>query len=314
MAYTWKGLLAPFLRRTKWSGPGMVHSMCIGTYVEPFANIIQRSCYGNVWIVFSGNHLCVRATRDIEAGSEILLTSPMYYDFQHRTTQINELWGTSCSCTLCRRGPLGPTGDLRQRIFDIAINDHSVKDIATVKQLIEDVHASGFTYSSDLMRHLYAAALVAYTGHMETANALKTALAMYYLIEPNTTPPSSEDLRIATLFHLIELSQPSPENTNISPIPLQLRELLRAAHMHWVYVQVIRAEKMFGADDKMIKYERMVFATRLRWLEQNFATDMNYIFIAMDTPEERQRLVVLLNGVLRWAGILPLTEEQLLTF
>jgi hypothetical protein len=34
----------------------------------------------------------------------------------------------------------------------------------------------------------------------------------------------------------------------------------------------------------------------------------------MDTAEERQRLVVLLTALLRWAGIPTLTEEQLLAF
>ena len=41
------------------------------------------------------------------------------------------------------------TGDLRQRIIDIAVKDHGMKDIATFKKLVADMHAAGFTYGSD---------------------------------------------------------------------------------------------------------------------------------------------------------------------
>ena len=127
------------------------------------------------------------------------------------------------------------------------------------------------------MRDVYACALLAYVGGMKTADALMSRKHQ---------------------------SQPHPSTTS----------RIVAAHMHWVYAQIIRAEKQFGADNRVVEFERLKFATRLRQLEQNFETDKNYIFIAMDTAEEWQRLVVLLNALLGWAGIPTLTEEQLLAF
>lgn len=315
MSYNWKVLLIPTLtRRVHWSGPGTVAVIHVGLHVEPFISTIQRSCDGNVWFIFVGDELHARATRDIEAGSEILVTLPRSFDYEERTMHLKTLWNKSCYCKLCVDGPIGPTGELRQRIFDTIINGSGDRNATDIKSILNEMQASGFGYGADLMHYVYAATLGASVDTRQTAEALKSALTLYYLVEPNMKPLLSEEFRVCTLYHLIELSQPCEENTGLDPIPLQLREVLRALHLHWTQAQLIRGEKMLGKDNSVIRQERLTFATRLRRAEQDFETGAkNYLFLSTETEEERLRLVVLLNGVLRWAGIPPLTEEQLLT-
>jgi hypothetical protein len=103
-----------------------------------------------------------------------------------------------------------------------------MKDIATFKKLVADMHAAGFTYGSELMRDVYACALLAYVGGMKAAD---------------------------TLMSRKHQSQPHPSTTSRSA---------RAAQMHWVYAQIVRAEKQFGADNRVVQFERLTFATRLR--------------------------------------------------
>lgn len=94
-------MIPTLTRRVQWSGPGIVSVLHIGTYLEPFASIIQRSCDGNAWFIFKGNELEVRATKDIEAGSEILTTVPRSHDYEERTKLLKDLWNKTCSCKLC---------------------------------------------------------------------------------------------------------------------------------------------------------------------------------------------------------------------
>lgn len=264
--------------------------------------------------MFQGNELCVRATKQIQAGSEIYITCPNYYDYEERTTLLKKLWNKSCDCQLCLQGPLGPSGALRQRVFDTVIYKKAPYKASEIELLIKDMHVAGFNHSADLMRYAYAAALTAYVQNMQTADALKTSLILYYLIEPRTVPKTSDEFRISTLCNLIELSRPCEENIGLSALPLQLREVLLALHMHWVYSQLVLSERYFGVEDRVIQVERVTFRARLHRLMQDFEIERDYIFISMDSEEDRQRLVILLNAVLRWAGIPPLTEGELLDF
>lgn len=63
--------------------------------------------------------------------------------------------------------PVGPTGELRRRIFDTAINGTKNGNITDIKIILDEMKTSGFTYGADLMHYVYYAAL----GASETGRA-----------------------------------------------------------------------------------------------------------------------------------------------
>src|SRR4051794_28512100 len=90
-----------------------------GYFVDPFVSMINHSCDSNAWCVLDGKELHVRATKDIAAGEEITLcyATKGRNDCERRTKNLKHYWGIDCKCSLCARGLLGPTGDLRENIL-----------------------------------------------------------------------------------------------------------------------------------------------------------------------------------------------------
>jgi hypothetical protein len=294
--------------------PTLIISKDTGFYVEPFIHIIQQSCDGNARCAFSGNELHVRATKDIDAGSEITIRHPLAYDFVQRAQLLRDYWKISCTCSLCLIGPIGPTGALRQRIMELITLDRKGKAarLPDIISAIQDMDAAGFTYAADLRFHLHFSALHGYLASKQAADALKACLTIRYLVEPNMKPPVSTDNRLATLFYLICLANPAMLDPDIDTIPLQVREVLCALRMHWRRIHLRYAEECFGKYHPDVGIERRAFLTCLMGRKYGMNEDLGYPFLAIDSQDDRLKLVVLLNAVLRWAGIPQMTEEQLL--
>jgi hypothetical protein len=160
MHHTWQPLTIPMLKvRKTWNDPILVSLTTVGSCVEPFVSIVQRSCNYNAWRIFDGNELHIRATNDIVAGSEIILPYPETYDYEHRTALLKGTWNVSCECKFCVKGPIGPTDVFRERILELVDLDgeKAASRFQDIQRAIQDMQAAGFALGADLSYYLYRA-------------------------------------------------------------------------------------------------------------------------------------------------------------
>jgi hypothetical protein len=184
-----------------------------GTYIDPFVALISHSCDPNVWVVFESNRLRVRALREIPVGTEIVLSILGLggCDYEIRKSTLLSVCNINCTCTLCRQGHMGPSGELLGRLRkyeDNMVNmlDPQIDHLPDVQRAISDMQAAGFGFDARLMPALYKHAIAGQIRNLKTAAALKLCLALYYHIEPVQTPRTPLWARIDTLFVLYFVS------------------------------------------------------------------------------------------------------------
>jgi len=80
-----------------------------------------------------------------------------YSDYRLGTKQLKEYWNLDCTCSLCKKRLLGPTGGLRDKA--LAIGDmtppEADRSIQHIEQSIGEMISKGFDYWSHLMRELH---------------------------------------------------------------------------------------------------------------------------------------------------------------
>jgi hypothetical protein len=83
--------------------------------------------------------------------------------------------------------------------------------------------------------------------------------------------------------------------------------------MHWMQMQILISKRCFGKEHHVVQVQKITFENHLRFLEVDFELrNKAYLFVSLEEPEERLRVMVLLNALLKWAELPALTEEQLL--
>jgi len=314
MVHNKKSILVPLLKgSSRLYDPAVKSLIRVGHFVDPFVSSIRHSCDPNAWYVFDHNELQVRACKDIPAGSEITFCyADERYDYESRTAQLKAVWNISCSCSLCAKGPHGPTGDLRCRVIDLITSNPKRPPtlIPDIEMAIADVHSAGFAYGADLMRPLYQTAMRSYLHWKHSANMLKICLIIYFLIEPSTAPPTPLSQRLNTLLHIISLSDP-PIKLGLSALPPRVQELLDALRVNFMELLVIGTEKCYGKESTVGLFERESFMTYVKGYAAKNGHNSAFIPLAKNS-EERAVFLVGLNELLGWASIPKMTEEQLL--
>jgi hypothetical protein len=109
------------------SGNGCVTTaMCL----EPFASMANHSCDPNSWWTFNGCEFQLRAARDIPKGTELTISYiGVTGNYHFRQENLLADWGILCACSLCKRGPQGPTeGPLYQRFKELRKLEENSRD------------------------------------------------------------------------------------------------------------------------------------------------------------------------------------------
>jgi hypothetical protein len=167
-----------------------------------------------------------------------------------------------------------------------------------------------------------------YMGHYyrhDTPNMLKVWLRFFYLVEPNSQPRCPPVHRINFLRRLIVLLNVHPPHPFL-PYPADNHKIMTNIWYHLGYKLLRDVEKCFGEDSEIAKFQRWVklecFGTYEKFyvdnpeLREQSMEASGCDFISISETEEGQRakekFVKDMNELLAWAGILPLTEEELL--
>ncbi|KID83169.1 TPR domain protein [Metarhizium guizhouense ARSEF 977] len=81
------------------------------------ASRVNHSCVGNCRRSFIGDMQIIRATRDLEADTELFFSyrQPTLHESYEKTQQHLRNWGFRCSCPLCENRQLTPVEAMRRR-------------------------------------------------------------------------------------------------------------------------------------------------------------------------------------------------------
>lgn len=253
----------------KWYGP--THGTCfdVGYFVDPFVSKVRHSCVANAWCVFDGKELHVRALKDIAAGNEITFSYvSSQADYEDREWKLKYHWNIKCECSLCQKGLLGPTEKLREKVTKLVAMEIPKAGcrITQIERAIGDMKANGFDNGDQLMLSLHKTLLGAYMFKKQSGNALKTALKIYYLLEPITVPEIPLEARLMSLFNIIAHCYIPEDKLGLEPLPNDIRALIPAINLHLKQHLVDMTEKCFGADSKNAKFERWSLNDCIKWI------------------------------------------------
>lgn len=123
-------------------------SSAIGVW--SFISHINHSCISNISLSFIGDMAIVRATRDLEAGAELLIScgGPLPFESYDETQERLSHWGFACDCALCTERKATPNEMiLKRKSLEIPILECSQitsKDLPDVRRVLEQLEQ---TYS-----------------------------------------------------------------------------------------------------------------------------------------------------------------------
>lgn len=297
-----------------------------GAFLDPFVSKVRHSCVPNAWCVLNGKGIEVRATKDIDAGSELTFSylpgrNPQKMDFEERTRMLKKQCGIICKCSLCNQGMLGPSGDIRKRMLkqlaqqtEDPLRFRFEDYLAETERVIGEMEATGFGEPSHMMLPLYELAEHGYFITEQTIKAFQTTLKIYFLIQPSTTPPTPLHRRLITLFRIITHAMPPTEEYNIQALPAEIMVLANKVVLPLEELLGEGTARCFGKDSLIAKYESECVDFLMSVKEITFQTMGMTNFRqkrVFSDGEEKGKFVDSMNKLLAWADIPARTFEQM---
>jgi hypothetical protein len=244
---------------------------------------------------------------DITAGEELTIPyTNSGFDFQQRNEQLLQHSGFKCSCSLCKQGHLGPSGELREMVLRIVDNGipNTPPALKEIEAAVEKLMGSGFGLDRYPMRSFHLLLLGGYIKQRKYEQVLKACLTLYYFIEPSQTPPTSREERLETLHYMIQLFD-WWQADNSSPTPVQMTKQKLYFHLRHKFVR--ETETCYGPDSAVGKYERENFDMAVRTLKS--VTGLDFVALA-DSKLERDLFFVAMNQLLKKTANLPARAEK----
>ena len=246
--------------------------------------MLNHSCDNNARWVFEGTELRIRAKRNVPTGQEITIGYVSDGgDYIGRRESLKKGWHFNCTCELCKKGPIAPQGELRDRFVELNESDCNIEE---VQNLIEDIKKAGFGLDAWPMRLLHNTAWVCHMGDGNWEGVMKALLTLCFVIEPSKSSFAETEEKLDTMHHLINLIQTRSFKEIDRRVVVDIWGFLRAK-------RVADMETFFGADSHVAKFERETYDGRdnewMHWSHQKIQAGESY-----------QRS---LKELLGWAGI-----------
>jgi hypothetical protein len=291
-------------------------------FIDPFVSTLRHSCDSNAWSVFNSKGVQVRATKDIPAGDEITLSFVSNrLDYEERTSTLKKGWGIVCNCSLCQKGVLGPTGELRKNILSVHEKNGPDRSspsiaIANAERAIAGMKANSFDNNSYPMLELQKLALWGYSKEHQEASGLKTCLIMHFLTEPSTTPAPWLNACLSTLSHILYHAAPPHRRLRVQRLPGYVDTLMLLIHLHLREILVEGTARYFGVDSLIAKFELKRLSVSIKEVETQIrkrGKHSQYIFASAKKSDiAKQDFMKMMNELLKWADIPERTYEQLM--
>jgi SET domain len=292
-----------------------------GLVLDPFKALINHSCDPNARFISEGLELHVRALKNIPAGAELTVSYTLEYynsDYQEQQRYLSVHRSFRCTCSICKLGQLGPTGQLRARIQKF-IDPHIeparitlsytnprqrqdyVRNFATEqKALLAATIASGATPEAYPFPALY---LKGFECAVLQANsppeALKACLQIYFYHQPLQIEQLDVDARLGILSNIIVLMQMvyqrlSSEGSTFESFVGHLRAKLASD-----------TEKWYGSDSKVARYERGYFLYYVQDRKKRTAAKgIRWDYVSLqDNTEERADFEKKITELAVWAKL-----------
>jgi len=241
----------------------------VGECLDPFVSMINHSCGPNVWWIYEGKELRIRARRSISTGDELFVNyqggMESFTTFATRSALLEERWGFVCTCTLCQEGDLNPTGTLARDVSDFLERTPdlspkaAVTGLADVKRLMERMKSAGFGLDIWPMRNLYMMARSYYRSFGMDAEYMKASLELAITIPPAELEPRLDDMFMLN-FAMDEALAASPS----AKLDQESRRNLEIISWHLKARYVRELEKWFGEDSMVANHARNLFAVSNR--------------------------------------------------
>ncbi|TGO49150.1 hypothetical protein BCON_0219g00090 [Botryotinia convoluta] len=285
-------------------------SIPCGSYYEPFITIMRNDCNANARDYFDGTAYILQANCAIPANTEITRRFSSLNDYEGRRLEIMRKEKLDCKCTLCIRGNLGPTGDLRKRMLSVHVCNYKPgldkeqlkEQLAIDHKVIADLRSNGFGYDCPDLRRAYMSLFGGQfdrdsrTRTQDYKGSLKLLLTVYYLIDPVACPAPSPEERIKVLHFLIVIASSRKDSRfKVSEIVLTMRKFI----YHWRSQLVHYSRQMGGPNTTIAIFHRNAFERDLK------AED---ILVYTDKDD----LVKELNSWFKLLDIDEMTPEQIL--
>lgn len=277
---------------------------------EPFITIMRNDCNANTREYFDGKAYILQANCAIPANTEITRRFSSWNDYEARRLEFMRKEKLDCKCTLCIRGNLGPTGDLRERMLSIhvdnykpEVNEEKLKEQLSIDhRIIADLKTYGFGHDCPGLRRAYMSLfggqfdLDSRTKTQDYKGSLRLLLTVYYLIDPVACPAPSPEERIKVLHFLIVIAYVGENSrSKVSEIVLTMRKFI----YHWRSQLVYYSRQMGGPNTRIAKFHRNAFEEDLE--NGNISVYTN-----------KDDLVKELNGWFKLLGLDQMTSEQIL--
>lgn len=302
----------PLLRGERCYDPKRYSVVPGGIVLEPLAAMMNHSCSANARWYSNGKELRIRARTDVKAGDELTICYDPTEDYTLRRSHLRN-FDIDCTCPICQNGDTGPAGPFRRNIFKLSHPRPELKipKLTGLANAIEAMKQGEYGYGIYPMRDLHQQTYLTHFRRGETAECLKVALKIYYVIEPTIVPPIYEDYRLCTLYTVVSLLNPSTAGTtDLEELPFTLKEIIPIIFIHLRSKIAMDTERCYGADSIVARFERQFFIDTLKRLQEG--ANVNFKYVAADTDmEERARFVKNINDLLQWAGINARTERDL---
>ncbi len=221
--------------------------------------------------MFDGREFQVRAEKSIAKGDELFVSYiPNGANYEERSDQIKD-WGFKCTCSLCLRGYIGPTGELGDRIKEILSNHKKwgqpeyegqspAIDAQNASRSIADIREAGFGNDSLEMLRLHHVVYDLQEWEKNTEEMLRTWLMVFLEIEPNQThcqPRMKSLCALQTLAGLFDLEQLNKRN--FDPYPDEVASLIPPLYQ-FVRGQIVKfLETFLGKESELTKWEHQKY-------------------------------------------------------
>ncbi|KUJ21580.1 uncharacterized protein LY89DRAFT_714673 [Mollisia scopiformis] len=293
----------------------------VGICVEPFVSYCAHDCNPNSMLIFEGNELRVRATRNISKDEEITLNRAgdrPDHEFRRQFLKNRHL---NCRCCLCNSPLPAPTGYLRLQTLKLCAlgTMKAANRIEDIERGIQAILTARFGYGSLHMHKLHEILASAYAVRAEYATALKICLKMFYVIEPLILnmhlEPFPIHVRASTLFRvtcLLESDAIKPP-PHIPRLPRNIQVLVPKVSMHLRKKLLNLFPLSFGEDAIAVRLERNALERNMDYLmigRRHQGLLWRYVPLE-ESVEEKTVFVNSMNELLAWAGIEKLEERHL---
>ncbi|KAF7953634.1 uncharacterized protein EAE97_001033 [Botrytis byssoidea] len=285
-------------------------SIPCGYCYEPFITIMRNDCNANTREYFDGKTYILQANRAIPANTEITRRFSSWNDYEARRLDFMRKEKLDCKCALCIRGDLGPTGDLRERMLSIHVDNYKPKvdkeklkeQLSIDHRIIADLKTYGFGHDCPGLRRAYMSLfsgqfdLDSRTKTQDYKGSLRLLLTVYYLIDPAACPAPLPEERIKVLHFLIVIAYIGEHSrSKVSKIVLTMRKFI----YHWRSQLVHYSRQMGGPNTRIATFHR-----------NSFEEDLEAQNIPVYT--DKDDLMKELNSWLKLLGLDEMTPEQIL--